>query len=77
MSDPVLEYLKSVKQDLRDIKADMSTVIQKHDERLDSLEDAHAEQRGMVKMAGIVVTGASGLLAASGFVAFIVTHFKG
>ena len=70
MSDPVLEYLKSVKQDLRDIKSDMSAVIQKHDERLDSLEDAHAEQRGMVKMAGIVVTGASGLLA------FLVSYFR-
>lgn len=70
MSDPVLEYVKSIKQDLRDIKQDMSGMIQKHDERLDSLEDAHAEQRGMVKMAGAVVT------AASGVIAFLVSHFK-
>lgn len=71
MSDPVLEYLKSVKQDLREIKQDMSGMLQKHGERIDALEDAHAEQRGMVKMAGIIIT------ATSGVVAFLVSHFKG
>lgn len=70
MSDPVLEYLKSVKQDLREIKQDMTGMLQKHGERIDALEDSHAEQRGMVKMAGIIIT------AASGVVAFLVSHFK-
>lgn len=71
MSDPVLEYLKSVKRDLREIKQDMTGMLQKHGERIDALEDAHAEQRGFVKAAGAVIT------AASGAIAFIVTHFKG
>jgi hypothetical protein len=70
MSDPVLEYLKSVKQDLREIKQDLGGMLQKHDDRLDTLEDAQSEQRGMIKMAGAVIT------AASGVVAFIVAHLK-
>jgi len=45
-------------------------MLQKHDERLDNLEDAHAEQRGMVKLAGVLIT------TVSGIVAFLVAHFK-
>lgn len=71
MSDPVLEYLKSVKQDLREIKQDLGGMLQKHDERLDILEESHAEQRGFFKAAGAVVTAASGLIA------FLISHFKG
>jgi hypothetical protein len=70
MSDPVLEYLKSVKQDIREMRSDLSAIIKDHDNRIDNLEDAHAEQRGMVKLAGVLIT------TVSGIVAFLVSHFK-
>lgn len=71
MSDPVLEYLKSVKQDLREIKQDMSGMLQKHDERIDDLETKFAEQRGAVKIAGVFFT------AISAVVSFAVSFVRG
>jgi hypothetical protein len=70
MSDPVLEYLKSVKQDIREMRSDLVSMMREHGNRIDNLEDAHAEQRGMVKMAGVLIT------TVSGIVAFLVSHFK-
>lgn len=70
MSDPVLEYLKSVKQDIREMRVDISAMLKDHDERLDTLEDAHAEQRGMFKLGAAIVT------LVSGAISFVVAHFK-
>jgi ribosome recycling factor len=70
MSDPVLEYLKSVKQDIREMRTDINGMLKDHDNRLDDLETKHAEQRGMVKLAGVLVTTVSGIIA------FLVAHFK-
>ena len=69
-NEPILEYLRSVKQDIRDMRSDINDLLKDHDTRLDDLEKRHAEERGMVKLGGVIIT------ALSGFIAFIVSHFK-
>lgn len=71
MSDPVLELVRSLKQDVRDLKTDMASLIQKHDERIDDLETKFAEQRGAVKIAGVFFT------AISAVVSFAVSFVRG
>jgi len=68
MSDPILEYLKSVKQDIREIKTDLSGMLEKHDKRIDDLEDSQAQMRGAAKVVIAVTTGLSG------FISWIVAH---
>jgi len=68
MSDPVLEYLKSVKQDIREIKTDLSGMLEKHDKRIDDLEDSHAQMKGAAKVVIAVATTLSGLIS------WIVAH---
>lgn len=71
MSDPNLEFMKSIKQDLRDLTAQVTIMNTKMDERLDELEDSHSQMRGAAKLGAAIVT------MVSGAISFTVTYFKG
>ena len=63
MSDPVLELLRNIREDLHIVKSDMSSMLEKHDKRIDDLEDSQAQMRGAGKVAIAVITGLSGIIS--------------
>lgn len=63
MSDPVLEYVKSIDQNTRILSAKIDALMEKHDKRIDDLEDSQAQMRGAAKVVIAIATGLSGILS--------------
>ncbi len=63
MSDPLLEFVKSIDARISAMDSKLDAALDGHGERLNSLEDTRTEQRGMMLGGGMVVTALSGVAA--------------
>lgn len=69
MSDPVvIEFMKSIKQDVRDLTAAVNAMNEKADKRLDDLEDSQSQIKGAAKVVIAIAT------VLSGIVSWIIAH---
>jgi len=68
MTDPVMELLRNLREDVHSIKGDLSSMLEKHDKRIDDLENGHAQMSGAVRVVIAIAAGFSGILS------WVVSH---